>query len=108
MTALAEEALGTILEAVVFLHHFSDLKDPRQLIKVIYPLDEILLLSLTAVLAGAENFTAIAQFCKDNLDFLQRFRLFANGTPDHDASAKFSRRWIQSSFRSVSSILRRP
>jgi predicted transposase YbfD/YdcC len=84
MTALAEEALGTILEAVVFLHHFSDLKDPRQLIKVIYPLDEILLLSLTAVLAGAETFTAIAQFGKDKLDFLQRFRLFANGTPDHD------------------------
>ena len=60
------------------------MQDPRQLIKVIYPLDEILLLSLLAVLAGAETFTAIAQFGKDKLDFLQRFRLFANGTPDHD------------------------
>ena len=37
-----------------------------------------------AVLAGAETFTAIAQFGKDKLDFLRRFRLFANGTPDHD------------------------
>ena len=84
MTALAEEAMDTILEAVVFLDHFADLRDPRQLIKVIYPLDEILLLSLAAVLAGAETFTAIAQFGQDKLDFLKRFRTFANGTPDHD------------------------
>ncbi|CAH2401858.1 NmrA family NAD(P)-binding protein [Mesorhizobium escarrei] len=32
--------------------------DPRQCSKVIYPLDEILLLSLLAVVAGAETFTA--------------------------------------------------
>ena len=75
---------GAILESVVFLDHFADLQDPRQLVKVIYPLDEILLLSLLAVLAGAETFTAIAQFGKDKLDFLWRFRLFANGAPDHD------------------------
>jgi predicted transposase YbfD/YdcC len=79
--AAADEA---ILESVVFLDHFADLPDPRQLSKVIYPLDEILLLSLLAVLAGAETFTAIAQFGKDKLGLLRRFRAFANGTPDHD------------------------
>ncbi len=72
---------GALLESVVFLDHFADLPDPRQLIKVIYPLDEILLLSLLAVLAGAETFTAIAQFGKDKLELLRRFRPFANGTP---------------------------
>jgi predicted transposase YbfD/YdcC len=82
--ATLEVVDGTTLESVVFLDHFADLQDPRQLIKVIYPLDEILLLSLLAVLAGAETFTAIAQFGKDKLDFLRRFRLFANGAPDHD------------------------
>lgn len=40
-----------IFEAVVFLDHFPDLPDPRQLIKVIYPLDEALQLSLLAGLA---------------------------------------------------------
>jgi predicted transposase YbfD/YdcC len=74
----------TILEGVVFLDHFADLPDPRQLSKVIYPLDEILLVSLLAVLAGAETFTAIAQFGKDKLDLLRRLRPFVNGTPDHD------------------------
>jgi predicted transposase YbfD/YdcC len=73
-----------ILESVVFLDHFADLPDPRQLSKVIYPLDEILLLSLLAVVAGAETFTAIAQFGKKKLGLLRRFRPFANGTPDHD------------------------
>lgn len=73
-----------VLESVVFLDHFAELPDPRQLIKVIYPLEEILLLSLLAVLAGAETFTAIAQFGREKLDLLRRLRPFANGTPDHD------------------------
>lgn len=75
---------GALLESVVFLDHFADLPDPRQLSKVVYPLSEILLLSLLAVLAGAETFTAIAEFGKKKLDLLRRFRSFANGTPDHD------------------------
>lgn len=75
---------GAILESVVFLDHFADLDDPRQQAKVIYPLDEILLLSLLAVVAGAETFTAIAQFGKDKLALLRRLRPFRNGTPDHD------------------------
>jgi len=53
---------ATFAEAVVFLSHFKDLKDPRQQGKVSYPLDEILLLCLFAVLAGAECFTEIALF----------------------------------------------
>ena len=58
--------------------------DPRQLIKVIYPLDEVLLLSLLAVLAGAETFTDIARFGEKKLDLLRRFRPFLCGTPTHD------------------------
>ena len=48
---------ATFAEAVVFLNHFNALEDPRQQGKVTYPLDEILLLCLFAVLAGAECFT---------------------------------------------------
>ena len=29
---------GAVLEATVFLHHFSELPDPRQAVKVVYPL----------------------------------------------------------------------
>ena len=73
-----------IYESVFFLDYFSDLPDPRQLIKAIYPLDEVLLLSLLAVLAGAETFTDIARFGENKLDLLRRFRLFLNKTPTHD------------------------
>ncbi|WP_204842214.1 transposase family protein [Manganibacter manganicus] len=96
----ADEA---ILEGVVFMDHFADLPNPRQLSKVIYPLDEILLLSLLAVVAGAETFTAIAQFGKTKLALLRRFRPFANGTPDHDRWARCSPRSTPSRSRSVSS-----
>lgn len=73
----------TFDETVVFLRHFNDLADPRQAGKVIYPLDEILLLCLLAVLAGAECFTEIALFGVKKLGFLRRFRPFKDGTPDH-------------------------
>jgi predicted transposase YbfD/YdcC len=71
-------------ETVVFLRYFNDLQDPRQRAKVVYPLDEILLLCLLAVLAGAETFTEIALFGVKKLAFLRRFRPFADGTPAHD------------------------
>jgi predicted transposase YbfD/YdcC len=70
-------------EAIVFLNHFNGLPDPRQQGKVTYPLDEILLLCLLAVLAGAECFTEIALFGVKKLSFLRRFRPFKDGTPDH-------------------------
>jgi predicted transposase YbfD/YdcC len=71
-------------ETVVFLRHFNDLKDPRQPGKVTYPLNEILLLCLLAVIAGAEGFTDIARFGDTKLDLLRRFRPFRDGTPTHD------------------------
>lgn len=71
-------------EAVVFLRYFTDLPDSRQPGKVAYPLDEVLLLSLLAVLAGAETFVDIARFGDKKLDFLRRFRPFRAGTPSHD------------------------
>jgi predicted transposase YbfD/YdcC len=51
---------------------------------VIYRLDEVLLLCLLAVLAGAESFVEIARFGTKKLDLLRRFRTFADGTPSHD------------------------
>jgi len=76
--------LGWFDEAVVFLGHFRDLPDPRQRGKVIYPLEEVLLLCLLAVLAGSETFVDIARFGEKKLEFLRRFRPFREGTPSHD------------------------
>jgi len=75
---------GEIFDATVFLHHFKDLTDARQQAKVIYPLEEVLLLALLATLAGAETFTDIARFGEKKLALLRRFRPFKDGTPPHD------------------------
>lgn len=75
---------GALGEAIVFLEYFKDLPDPRQRGKVVYPLDEVLLLCLLAVLAGSEAITDIARFGEKKLDLLRRFRPFRDGTPAHD------------------------
>ncbi|TBU77710.1 ISAs1 family transposase [Pseudomonas daroniae] len=71
-------------ESASFLTHFDALPDPRQPGKIIYPLDEVLLLSLLACLAGAETFVDIALFGVKKRELLRRFRPFAAGTPSHD------------------------
>ena len=76
--------LAALGEAVVFLDYFKALPDRRQRGKVVYPLDEVLLLALLAVLAGADGFTDIARFGVKKLELLRRFRPFADGTPPHD------------------------
>src|SRR6266849_403526 len=75
---------GVFAETVIVLSYFKALLDPRQQGKVEYPLDEILLLCLLAVLAVAETFVDIARFGRRKLGLLRRFRPFAEGTPAHD------------------------
>lgn len=75
---------AALAETTAFLGFFKDMPDHRQPGKVLYPLDEILLLCLLAVLAGAETFTDIARFGEKKLALLRRFRPFFNGTPAHD------------------------
>lgn len=73
-----------IAESASFLEYFDALPDPRQQSKVIYPLEEVLLLCLLASLAGAETFVDIALFGSKKIVLLRRFKPFAHGTPSHD------------------------
>jgi hypothetical protein len=52
--------------------------------KWIFPLPEVLLLILLAVLAGAEAFTDIARFGERKIELLRGFRPYVNGTRSHD------------------------
>jgi hypothetical protein len=77
----AEQAFARVVE---WLEHFEELEDPRQQDKVWYPLDEMLLLCLLAVLAGADSWVEVAAFGKAKPDLLRRFAPFEKGTPSHD------------------------
>lgn len=71
-------------QVIEWLKHFEPMADPRQRAKVCYPLDEVLLLALLAVLAGADGWVEVAEFGQRKLEFLRRFRAFEKGTPSHD------------------------
>ena len=80
-TQKAVEAFDTIVD---FLESFEDLADPRQRGKVLYPLDEVLLLVLLGVIAGCESWVEIARYGEKKLALLRRFRPFKDETPSHD------------------------
>jgi len=67
-----------------FLTHFQAVEDPREEAKISYPLDEILLLVLYAVISGADSWTSIAFYGQKKPELLRRFLPFENGTPCHD------------------------
>lgn len=66
------------------LSHFAALEDPRQHAKVLYPLVEILLLALSATVAGADDFVETTIWGEENQAFLRRFFPYENGIPSHD------------------------
>lgn len=70
--------------SLTFTGHFKELPDPRQGTKILYPLDEMLLLSLCGVIAGAETFSGIVDYGKEKIDFLRTLLPFKHGIPAHD------------------------
>ena len=62
----------------------SAIPDPRQQAKVLYPLDEILLLSLCAVVSGGESVVDIVEYGEEKLKFLRKLAPFEHGIPSHD------------------------
>jgi predicted transposase YbfD/YdcC len=66
------------------LDRFAVREDPRQRAKVLYPLPEILLLLLSATLAGADDCVEIELWGEEQLAFLRRFLPYKHGIPSHD------------------------
>lgn len=71
-------------KATSFQSLVSTLDDPRQHAKVLYPLDEILLLCLCGVVSGCESFVDIVEYGAEKLKFLRRLSDFEYGIPSHD------------------------
>jgi predicted transposase YbfD/YdcC len=69
---------------VPLLDHFAALKDPRQNAKILYPLPELLLLVLSATLAGADDFVETTLWGAEHLGYLRRFYPYEKGIPSHD------------------------
>jgi hypothetical protein len=61
----------------VLLEHFSELEDDREAWRVVYPIEEVLLLVTCATpIASCDDFEDIVEWGEQHLDFLQQFSEF--------------------------------
>ena len=87
---MREDADSNLRET--FLDFFSSIEDPRIDRCKLHPVCEILLLTLAAVISGAEGWIDIERYGHLKLDFLRRFFPYENGIPSDDTLRRFFRR----------------
>ena len=63
--------------------HFADLTDPRCR-KIVYPLINVVVIAVCAVICGADDFVAIARFGETRRKWLARLLDLTEGIPSHD------------------------
>ena len=68
--------------------HFADVNDPRQLGKVDHPLINIIFITITAVLCGADSWVAVEEFGNAQIEWLSQYLDLGNGIPSHDTLGK--------------------
>lgn len=68
----------------VFNEYFKRVKDPRQQSKVEHLLNEILFITVLAVIAGADDFNEIAEYAIKKQSWLKSFLKLPRGIPSHD------------------------
>jgi predicted transposase YbfD/YdcC len=63
---------------------FAPLKDPRRAHRRLHLLQDIIIIALCAVIAGAQDWQEIETFGRKRRDWLRRFLELPNGIPSHD------------------------
>ena len=63
--------------------HFTELTDPRRR-KVTYPLMNVVVIAVCAVICGADDFVAIAEYGRKKREWLAKFLDLKDGIPSHD------------------------
>ena len=66
------------------LEHFAALSDPRREHGRVHMLDEIVFMSICAVLCGADSWQEIADYSQSKFDWLKTFLTLPGGIPSHD------------------------
>src|SRR5664279_621526 len=71
------------MKSVRLQEHFAKLTDPRRR-KVIYPLMNVVVIAICAVISGADDFVAIAEYGRKKREWFARFLDLQSGIPSHD------------------------
>jgi predicted transposase YbfD/YdcC len=84
------------------LEHFLEVEDPRVEYLVDHQLIDIITIALCAIIAGAGNWTEVAQFGREKQAWLAKFLSLTHGIPSHDTFgrvfAKLDPQQFQNSF----------
>lgn len=77
---------GLETENLLFRECFTTLKDPRRTNKgnIRYSLEEIIFLTISAVISGFQTYELIEGFGEEKLDWLRKFYPYKSGVPSHD------------------------
>jgi len=80
-------------------HYFTKLKDPRRAHRRLHRLQDIVVIALCAVIAGAQDWQEIETFGRKRADWLRRFLALPNGIPSHDTFERVFNRLAPRAFQ---------
>jgi predicted transposase YbfD/YdcC len=91
LTPMEVFSLGSGTKETLLEKHFLALKDPRRTQKgnLQHRLSDIILLTVSAMLCGADNWELVQAFGKSQLEWLKRHGDFTNGVPSSDTIGRF-------------------
>lgn len=93
------------------LEHFGGMEEPRVEYLVHHQLIDIITIALCAIIAGADNWTEVAQFGQEKQSWFEQFLELGQGIPSHDTFGRFFAKldpeqfqncflnWVQAAFR---------
>ncbi len=70
------------MERISLSEAISGIKDTRRKNSIFYPLHEILMITLLAILSGATSYVKIEMFARSKESWLGKFLKLENGIPD--------------------------
>jgi predicted transposase YbfD/YdcC len=102
-----------VAEKPRMIEHLSSLTDPRILLKTRHKLVDILVIALCAMLAGADEWTEIADFGRAKENWFRSFLELPHGIPSHDTFGRVFARirpdefekcfldWVREAFKDI-------
>lgn len=82
------------------IDHFKDIEDPRVERTKAHLLLDIIVITICAVICGAEGWVSIAKYGEAKYEWLKKFLELPSGIPSHDTFARFFARIDPEQFQS--------
>jgi predicted transposase YbfD/YdcC len=90
---------GFLRPAASIMAHFAALKDPRRDQTKLHGLSDILVIAICAIICGANDWEAVAEYGRSKQAWFQTFLDLPNGIPSHDTFWRVFRTLDPESFR---------